>query len=569
MKFKFLLTLTLAGASALGAYAEGYKDGVEYFKADRLTDAEELLTRNLNNADTDKSEVYYYLGQIQLARYYSVKASHTGDPATYKNDAAGYFEKGLAADPENPFNYIGSGHIALIDGNSKLAEENFKKAEKLGKKDAGIYAAVARAYYDVNPTLYAKQMDKAIANGEKLVQKQSLSTNPRWAENDQDFYMFMGDMAFDASNGDSKKVGDACNFYESAIRVSPSSAEGYVKYADKLFAINRVNEAINQLRTLLGNNPNSALGQRELAERLYADGQVIKGIEEYGKLIKNPNHFKSDENRYMTLLYFVNDYQKGFDEASALLASDPNNFNARRFQYIFAHALENPDALSMAEQLLKYKSDTNRFATGDYSLIAGDLAKADRKDEAHAVLEMGLKDYPTEPSVAKGASRAYFYDFREYDRGADLMNKYAELVGDEITATDLNTLSSYAFTAAQTAQDDAAKEKYLTMSGDAIQKATPKFAAQYKYITPKRLGDIEVQRKNNAAALASYLEAINLIENAGITDDNKSDISSMYRFVGLQYAADKKNSDARNYLQKYLEIHPEDEAVVKVMNMVK
>ena len=55
MKFKYLLSLCLAGAS-MSAMAQGYKDGVEYFKADRYDNAEELLNRNLNNADTNKAE---------------------------------------------------------------------------------------------------------------------------------------------------------------------------------------------------------------------------------------------------------------------------------------------------------------------------------------------------------------------------------------------------------------------------------------------------------------------------------------------------------------------------------
>lgn len=571
MKFKFLLTLAFAAGASLSLMAQGYKDGVEYFKADRLTNAEELLTRNLNNADTDKSTVYYYLGQIQLARYYSVKRTNSGNPATYKNEAAAYFEKGLQADPENPFNYIGVGHIDLIDGNSKLAEDNFKKAEKLGKKDAGIYAGIARAYYDVNPTIYAKQMQKAIASGQKLVQKQALSSKPEWAENDQDFYMFMGDMAFDSSNGDSKKVGDACNFYESAIRVNPQAAEGYIKYADKLLTVKRVNEALTQLRTLLQNNPNSALGQRELAENLYEDGQIVKGIEEYGKLIKNPNHFKSDEDRYMTLLYFVNDYQKGYDEATALLKANPDNFSARRFQYIFAHALEMPEALAMGEQLLKLKSDTNRFATGDFALIAGDMIKAGRNDEAVSVLDMGLKEYPKEPSVAKGASRIYFYDLKQYDKAADYMQQFADLAADEATATDLYMLSTYAYYAAQTAPegDAAAKDKYLNMSADAIQKADAKFSKEYKYQTPKRMADIAMLRGDNAKAEQEYLKAIALIESDGINDDNKSDLATMYRALGVAYVKDKKNAEARNYFQKYLGINPNDADVAKLVNQLK
>jgi len=568
MKFKCLLTLTLAAAS-MSMMAQGYKDGVEYYKADRLTDAEELLTRNLNNADTDKATVYYYLGQIQLARYYSVKRANGADASKYMNEASDYFQKGIQANAENPFNYVGAGHINLIEGNSKLAEENFKKAEKLDKKDAGIYAAVARAYYDVNPTIYAKQLDKAIAQGNKLVQKQALAKNPEWADNDQDFYMLMGDMAFDASNGDSKKVGDACNFYESAIRVNPKAAEGYIKYADKLFTVKRVNEGLAQLRTLLENNPGSALGQRELAEKLYNEGQIAKGIEEYGKLVKNPNHFKNDESRYMSLLYFVNDYQKGYDEATALLAAAPDNFSARRFQYIFAHALEKPEALGMAEKLLSLKSDSNRFAYGDYALIAGDLVKAGRTDEAIAVIEAGLKDYPEEASVQKGASRVYFYDLNKYDKAADHMAKYAALTGKDITATDLNTLSLYAYYAAQTTEDAAAKDKYLNMSAEAITKATPMFADQYKYVTPMRMADIARLRDDKAQAMAKYLEAIGMVESGGVTDDNKDDLAKMYRYVGLSYAVDKNKADARVYLQKYLDIKPDDTDVTKIMNQLK
>lgn len=571
MKFKFVLALALAAGASMSLMAQGYKDGVEYYKADRLTNAEELLTRNLDKADTDKSEVYYYLGQIQLARYYSVKRTNQGDPAAYKNEAAAYFQKGMSADPENPFNYVGAGHIDLIDGNSKMAEDNFKKAEKLVKKDAGIYAAIARAYYDVNPVLYDKQMRKAIANGEKIVQKQALSKNPEWAENDQDFYMFMGDMAFDSSDGDSKKVGDACNFYESAIRVNPQAAEGYIKYADKLLAVKRVNEALNQLRTLLQNNPNSALGQRELAENLYEDGQIAKGIEEYGKLVKNPNHFKSDEDRYMTLLYFINDYQKGYDEATALLTAAPDNFSARRFQYIFAHALERPEAIGMAEQLLKLKSDTNRFATGDFALIAGDLVKAGRNDEAVAVMEMGLKEYPNESNVAKGASRLYFYDLKQYDKAADYMNLFAGLAGDAVSATDLYMLSTYAYYAAQTAAegDTASVDKYLNMSADAIQKADAKFSDEYKYQTPKRMADIALLRGDNAKAEEEYLKAIGLVEAGGMTDNNKGDLATMYRALGVAYVKDKKNAEAKTYFQKYLGINPDDTDVAQLVERLK
>jgi hypothetical protein len=66
MKRKFFFaSLMLMGASLM-MNAQGYKDGIEYYKVDKLDNAKELLERNLNAASTDKAEAFYYLGQISL-----------------------------------------------------------------------------------------------------------------------------------------------------------------------------------------------------------------------------------------------------------------------------------------------------------------------------------------------------------------------------------------------------------------------------------------------------------------------------------------------------------------------
>lgn len=66
MKFKTLLAVALASA-AMGVSAQTHKEGVEYYKADQLENAKELLNRHLNNAGTDKSVANYYLGLIAVA----------------------------------------------------------------------------------------------------------------------------------------------------------------------------------------------------------------------------------------------------------------------------------------------------------------------------------------------------------------------------------------------------------------------------------------------------------------------------------------------------------------------
>ena len=50
MKFKLFAILLLGGA--LVSNAQGYKDGIEYFKVGKIDNAKELLDKNLNDPTT-------------------------------------------------------------------------------------------------------------------------------------------------------------------------------------------------------------------------------------------------------------------------------------------------------------------------------------------------------------------------------------------------------------------------------------------------------------------------------------------------------------------------------------
>ena len=136
MKFKLFAILLLGGA--LVSNAQGYKDGIEYFKVGKIDNAKELLDKNLNDPTTVKSEAYCYLGHIEAAK---------GNTAGAKE----YYNKGVAADANNAFNYIALGALDLKAGNADAAEDQFKMAQKVDKKNAAVYAAIARAYYEADP----------------------------------------------------------------------------------------------------------------------------------------------------------------------------------------------------------------------------------------------------------------------------------------------------------------------------------------------------------------------------------------------------------------------------------
>ncbi|MDE6161821.1 MAG: hypothetical protein K2F77_09215, partial [Muribaculaceae bacterium] len=304
MKIKLILSMLAAGSIAAGAQSQGYKDGIEYYKAGQYDNAKEILSRTINNADTDKATAYYYMGQTELAK---------GDKAAAKK----YFDQGIAADAENAYNYVGLGALDLLNGNADAAQGNFKTALKYGKKNNEITVDIARAYYNANPVTYAKDIDKYL----QKAYKDSKNQEPA-------IYILEGDMA-----ADKQDWGSAAGKYEMAITFDKDNPEGYVKYADAYFNVNP-NFAIQKLEELKAQTPNSALAQRELAEKYFKGNHWGKASELYGQYIQNPNHFPEDKARYSVLLYWSEDYGNSLRVAEEVLATDPENFQAQRMRFV-------------------------------------------------------------------------------------------------------------------------------------------------------------------------------------------------------------------------------------------
>ena len=176
MKIKFLLSLLVASALTAGAQSQGYKDGIEFYKAGQYDNAKTILNRTINEPSTDQSLAYYYLGQVDLAQ---------NDKAAAK--AA--FEKGVSLNPECGYNYVGLGALDLLAGNNSAAQDNFKKAQGLAKKDAELTIAIARAYYNADPVKYAKEIQKNI----EKARKDSNLKEPA-------IYILEGDIKYDAQD---------------------------------------------------------------------------------------------------------------------------------------------------------------------------------------------------------------------------------------------------------------------------------------------------------------------------------------------------------------------------------
>ena len=541
MKRKFLFaSLILMGAS-LVANAQGYKDGIEYYKVDKLDNAKELLERNLNAASTDKAESFYYLGQIAL---------HQGQVA----QAAANFEKGIAANAMNPYNYVGQAAIALKNGGD--VKTLLEKARKLSKKDSKLEMEIARAFYDANPTTYAKDIEKCIKNARK------------WNADDPDSYIFEAD-----TKADKKDWGNAAGIYELAFDKDPNNIEAYVKYAKTYFNVNPA-MAVERLEELQAKVPGSALVQRELAEKYYADNLGAKAAEQYGKYIKNPNHFAQDEVRYVQLLFFGEKYQDSYNLATQLInrlnPNDENVFYMKRMQLYNLVQLEKwPEAVEAGKAFFaNMLPKGSKYEVRDYTDYGQALLTAGMPNEAVAAFEKALEINPNNVDLIRYMGDSYA-DAEDFVNAAKYYQRLVDSGNNK--SNDLFTLSNYYLGIASTdALDDATKADALAKSQkyvDEVDKLVPgnvQIVNQKAKIAKFREGDT-----NTGAALAAYNELLQILD----TKENKADYARYYKYaynyLATYYFTKGDKATAKGYYQKWLEYDPENESLRNYVNSLK
>lgn len=529
MNYKSLFALLLTG-SAFTAMAQTHAEGMEYYEAGQLDNAQELLLRNHNNASTDKALSYYYQAMIALEEDKTAEAKNL-------------FTQGVAADAENPYNYIGLGRLDLMTNAPKEADANFKKAEGLGKKDAAVQIAIARAYDAVNPELYAKEIDKRIEKARKMNMK------------DPAIYVFEGDRL-----ARTKDYGTAGAKYEMALNYDPNATAAYFKYAN-LFAQVNPQYGINMLKKLLELNPNSALGQRSLANAYYEQNDYANAANEYGKYVNNPNHFKQDEDRYALLLFSNGDYQAGYDFASKLLEQNPDNFTARRFQFMNACQIKSLEdkLLPMAEKLYQLHMadpDKNRFAPIDYNLISDEMLRAQKATEAVAVLQDGVKSLPNNPNLYKQLAMAYV-DLNDMAGASQAYEGYLEHTANP-TFNDMLQGARFAYYAGVQAKDNAGEmDRYFALSSKYLDKATELNPIMYHPF--KMRGDMATLKGNAQEGINYYIKAIDLLEGYdGDTSRYATDAKNMYNTVGNSYLDKNDKATAKRYFNGYLKYDPDN-----------
>ena len=532
MKFRTIFSLVLGGFALAASAQGGYQDGVDYYNADRFEKAKTILEKTLNDPSTDKAVSYFYLGSLDLRE---------GNPAA----ASENFNKGVQANPAYGYNYVGLGEIALKNGNKSEASDLFKKALENNKKDAALMAAIARAYFNVDPTAYAKDIDKQIANAMKV----SKNKEPQ-------IYVLQGDML------KTTDVGAAAGRYEQAMIYDEEAGninpEAYVKYAN---LYNKANPdfAIAKLVELNEKLPTSALAQSELAEKYYDGNQFTKAAEQYGKYIKNPNHFQGDEQRYSGLLYFGKKYQESLDVANQVLAKDPDNEYMQRMVMLNKAALEDFAGAEEAAQKL-FAHQGAKFTATDYTTHGDILGKLNRPQEAIDAYMAAYNLNPEKNKQILANLSSMYTDLEDYQKAAELMQQFVD-AGDA-SLNDYFILSNryknlgLSLPEGSPERAEAANNgiKYVDMAVEEAANKGPLYRNKATLLMVRDGNEITADLvKTYEDMLAAYDE----------NPDNKTKYVDAYRSaynnIANYYLKQGDKEQARAYFEKLLEVDPTNE----------
>lgn len=529
-----LLAVASIVAVPVFAQSQGYKDGIEYYKAGQYENAKTILTNTLNDATTDKAIANYYLGETELA---------LKDQAAAKK----YFQAGQAIDPQDPYNMVGLGSIDLLNGNAEGAKELFKGAQKIAKKNMEVTVAIARAYYNADPVKYAKEIDQYLRKAHKDSK-----------EKEPSIFILEGDMAYDAQD-----FGGAAAKYENAILNDAQNPAGYVKYANAYFKVNP-QFAIQKLEEFLQHSPNSALAQRELAEKYYQADHWVKAADAYGKYIQNPNHFPEDRARYAVLLYYGNKYPESMEIAKDVLNRDPNNFVMQRLLFLNL-AKQEGQAQAAADEAAKFfaNNPNGNFTTNDYTSYADVLSTLGNDSLAVVQYELASQKDPENLDLLKELSSRYT-QAKQYVKSADVYAQYISKLETPSANDYFNAAGRYLNAAATAGIEDlatrkAASEKGLQYIEECIKKAEPnpdilKYKARL-YIAGN--GNVPTPE-----AIATYDEMIKLLDtnpeakNPANQDNELPLYREGYQFNIIYFTKVNPDKDkASEFTQKYKEVN--------------
>lgn len=558
MNRKIIFSLLSAFLFVSFAFAQSNERGIDYYRAGLYDAAKIFFTGQTYQSPKDQAESYYYLGLI---------AFDTDDA----DQASQYFNKAVETDPRYPFGLIGQGKIALKNENKKAADDLFKKATNLAKKDPSVQTAIAEVYMDAGMEPPAND---ALGKARKINKKYP------------GIYRVEGDML-----AKQKKVGDAASRYGMAITFDERDKIAYLKLARFYKSINP-ELSLQYLDQLIAIDPNYIPAYAEIGDINYTRGNYGKAIEAYEKFVSIPGVPLKQKSNYAELLYFTDQYEKSLQQVDKVLQLDPNNLVMYRIQAYDNFKLEKYElALQQIQEVLR-KMPEDKHIFLDYMTLARTYMKLKQPANAAQALLKAEKTFDANTEarqieIYKELIDAYD-DAKDYDNAIKAYTKYFE-IADHIQPLDYLSLGIlyqrkateyYAKLTAEPGDKEAlytdSLNYYVTKGEEAFTKLIELRPNNYiGYLNRANISYLveavehaKTEDKLSGRSKSYFEEAIEIMEANNENGARTRNLIESYDYLSNYYITNDNNPKVIEYSKKILELDPNNAKAKHILDLL-
>ena len=546
-KVNTAVCLVLVGT---GVFAQSLADAKKAIDAEQYQRGKSML-KVLTTTQLTNAENYFYLGNIYL------KTDHV-------DSAKITFNKGIAANASYSLNYIGMGAVALAEGDTLAAKEQFNKAVSLvGKKDNSPWLNIAKAYTKAPKPDYGQ----ALVYVEKAKEIN---------DKDAQVYLAMGD----AYRGQMRNS-DAYSAYRTAFELNKTLLRSKVE----LGVINKMSKAFqeseDEFNSVLAIDPNYGPAYRELAETYYLwansessqyDARMKKALHYYEKYMDLTDRLLESRMRHADFLILAKEFKALEAEANEMAKIDRVNPRILRYQAYAAY--ENGNYTSSIQALKDFiaKVDPKRVIAQDYLY----LGRAEIKNGA---IENGINDIKraivldSASVVAMSEIGKALYDSKKYTQAAQAYE--LSIKNPKRNLLDYYYLgSSYYFDyGARKAASEMLDNSLLVKADSAfsylIQRSPSTHVAwQFRGRINRQLDDAN---DSKGLALSYYEKYVDIITvtKPDLAVKNAAGLIEAYTYLGSVAARkDRNNAKAKDYFDKVLVLDPNNEVVKQALKAI-
>ncbi len=321
MRIKFGIFAFTVFAAAATASAQDIEQAKKAIDAEQFEKAKAMLKSIVKNKPSDGMATFL-LGNVYLNQ-------------NLEDSAKVFYQKGLAASDNANYNYIGLGHIDVINGNLSNASTNFGLATKdMRRKDYMEYIYISKAYMDGNNPS-AKNALIPLGRAKMI------------APADPNLLLAFGD----AYLGD-KNPNESYKSYREAYQADNTMLRAKMQLGVLLKSAKAFGEAIKSFNEVIAINATYGPVYRELAETYYFwalserrkyDEYIQLALTNYEKYMSLTDYSLSSRMRHADFLILAGDYKALEVEAEQMKKIDKVNPRILRYLGYSAYENGNPD----------------------------------------------------------------------------------------------------------------------------------------------------------------------------------------------------------------------------------